>query len=118
MEQRPGIEVRARTEIVGLEGGEDRLEAVRWRDNRTMAVERRELGRVVVMTGAEPATRWLAGCVALDDKGFIKTGPALSRGALTAAKRPLARAPHLLATIPPRGFAVRAVLHGSPEAGA
>ena len=31
-----------------------------------------------MMTGAVPNTRWLDGCVALDDKGFIKTGPDLS----------------------------------------
>ena len=29
------------------------------------------------MTGADPNTRWLDGCVALDNKGFIKTGPDL-----------------------------------------
>src|SRR3989442_4576 len=68
IEQSPAIELRTRTEVVALEGGDAGLEAVRWRDNRTMAVERRELGHVFVMTGADPATRWLAGCVALDDK--------------------------------------------------
>ena len=26
------------------------------------------------MTGAVPNTQWLQGCVALDDKGFVKTG--------------------------------------------
>ena len=36
------------------------------------------------MTGAVPNTRWLDGCVALDDKGFIKTGPDLSPDDLAA----------------------------------
>jgi thioredoxin reductase (NADPH) len=115
IEQSPAIELRTRTEIVALEGGDDRLEVVRWRDNRTMAVERRELGHVFVMTGAEPATRWLAGCVALDDKGFIKTGPDLSRGELTAAKWPLSRAPHLLETSLPGVFAVGDVRSGNQK---
>jgi len=115
IEQSPAIELRTRTEIVALEGGDDRLGAVRWRDNRTMAVERRELGHVFVMTGAEPATRWLAGCVVLDDKGFIKTGPDLSRDELTAAKWPLSRAPHLLETSLPGVFAVGDVRSGNQK---
>ena len=47
------------------------------------------------MTGAVPNTGWLAGCVALDAKGFIKTGPDLSADDLSAARWPLARPPHL-----------------------
>ena len=27
------------------------------------------------MTGTMPNTHWLEGCVALDEKGFIETGP-------------------------------------------
>jgi len=27
-----------------------------------------------MMTGASPNTEWLAGCVAIDDKGFVKAG--------------------------------------------
>ena len=43
------------------------------------------------MTGAEPNTQWLDGCVALDDKGFVRTGPdlrasELGGGALAAAR--------------------------------
>jgi len=49
---------------------------------------------------------WLAGCVALDVKGFIKIGPDLSQDDLAAANWPLARAPHLLETILPGVFAV------------
>jgi len=30
------------------------------------------------MIGADPNTTWLRGCVALDDKGFVKTGNALA----------------------------------------
>jgi len=91
IEQSPLIELRTRTEVVALEGSASGLEAVQWRDNRTMEVERHNLGHVFVMTGAEPVTRWLDGCVVRDDKGFIKTGPDLSREDLAAARWPLPR---------------------------
>ena len=45
-----------------------------------------------------PNTGWLDGCVALDAKGFIKTGPDLSQDDLGRAQWPLARAPYLLET--------------------
>ncbi len=59
-----------------------------------------------LMTGARPNTEWLAGCVAVDDKGFIATGPDLTKEALEASRWPLARAPYLLETSRPGIFAV------------
>ena len=61
-----------------------------------------------VMTGAAPNTTWLTGCVEVDDKGFIKTGPDLSHETLAAAKWPF-----LLETTLPRIFAVGDVRAGS-----
>jgi thioredoxin reductase (NADPH) len=114
IEQSPSIELRTRTEIVALEGG-DRLEGVRLRNNQTVAVERRAVGHVFVMTGAEPATRWLADCVVVDGKRFVKTGTNLSRDELRAVGWPLTRAPHHLETSLPGVFAVGDVRSGNQK---
>ena len=51
--------------------------------------------------------------MALDAKGFIKTGPDLSPEDLAGAHWPLARPPHLLETSLPGVFAVGDVRRGS-----
>src|SRR6266540_585692 len=112
IEENPAIVLRMHTEIVALEGG-DHLERVRWRDNQAGSIETHDIRHVFVMTGAVPNTHWLDGCVALDGKGFIKTGPDLSKDDLAAAHWPLARAPHLLETSLPGVFAVGDVRAGN-----
>ena len=112
IEENPAIVLRTNTEIVALEGS-DHLERVRWRDNTTGTIETGNIGHVFVMTGARPNTGWLGGCLALDAKGFIKTGPDLSRDDLAAAHWPLARQPHLLETSLPGVFAVGDVRGGN-----
>lgn len=112
LEQSPAIVLRPQTEIVALEG-DQHLERIRWRDNQTGAIETHDVRHVFVMTGAVPSTQWLNGCVALDAKGFIKTGPDLSRDDLAAANWPLVRAPHLLETSLPGVFAVGDVRGGN-----
>ena len=59
-----------------------------------------------LMTGASPNTTWLRGCVALDDKGFVLTGVALTPEHLQAANWPHTRKPYLLETSIPGVFAV------------
>ena len=112
IEQNPAIVLRTKTEIVALEGS-NHLESVRWRDHQTGAIETHEIRHVFLMTGAVPGTKWIEGCVALDAKGFIKTGPDLSPEDLTAAHWPLARVPHLLETSLPGVFAVGDVRGGN-----
>ncbi len=105
IEDTPNIELRTRTEIVALLG-DDRLRAVRWRNDRTGEVEEHEIPHVFMMTGAEPNTAWLDGCIALGEKGFVKTGAAMSPEDLAAAQWPLARRPYLFETSLPGVFAV------------
>ncbi len=112
IEENPGISLRTNTALTALEGT-DQLARVQWRDHSTGVTESHNISHVFVMTGAAPCTAWLEGCVALDAKGFIKTGPDLSRDELTAAGWPLARPPHLLETSLPGVFAVGDVRAGN-----
>jgi thioredoxin reductase (NADPH) len=112
IEDNPAIVFHPRTEVVLLEGSNS-LERVGWRDNATGAVTTHDIRHLFSMTGAIPSTGWLDGCVALDEKGFIKTGPDLSKEDLAAARWPLARPPHLLETSRPGVFAVGDVRCGN-----
>jgi len=87
----------------------------RWRDERTGGIETHSIRHVFMMTGADPNTRWLDGCIALDDKGFVKTGPDVSSQELSAAKWPHPRSPHLLETNRPGIFAVGDVYGDEPR---
>jgi thioredoxin reductase (NADPH) len=112
IEEHPAIVLRPHAEILALEG-DRHVERVRWRDNRTGNLETNDIRHVFMMTGAVPNTGWLTGCVALDDKGFIKTGPDLSPDDLAAAGWPLTRPPYLLETSRPGVFAVGDVRAGN-----
>jgi len=112
IEETPSIELKTRTEIVALEGNGS-LESVAWRDKSTGQTTTLPIRHVFLMTGANPNTEWLQKCVALDEKGFVKTGPDLLPDELRAAKWPLARAPLLFETSRPGVFAIGDVRAGS-----
>jgi thioredoxin reductase (NADPH) len=112
IEDNPAITLLTETEILGLEGDTE-LERVQWRHRPTGRVETRDLRHVFVMTGATPTTAWLQGCLALDARGFIKTGSDLTPEDLDTAGWPLARPPHLLETSLPGVFAVGDVRGGN-----
>jgi len=112
IEQSSNITLFANTELEALEGA-DHLERVQWRDRISGVPATRNLRHVFLMTGAEPGTAWLQTCVALDEKGFIRTGPDLTPELLRAAGWPLARPPRLLETSLPGVFAVGDVRAGS-----
>jgi thioredoxin reductase (NADPH) len=111
IEEIPTIQIRTRTEIVALQG-DGHLECVQWRDG-TGAVTSYQIRHVFLMTGAEANTGWLNGCVTLDEKGFVKTGPDLTQQDLAAAQWPLERSPYLLETSRPGVFAVGDVRCGN-----
>jgi thioredoxin reductase (NADPH) len=112
IEESPTITLRTRTEIVGLQGN-GALEQVRWRNNATGVEEDRPVRHVFCMMGATPNTAWLNGCVALDDKGFVKTGQDLTAEDLASTGWPLKRPPLLLETSRPGIFAVGDVRAGN-----
>ena len=70
------IELRTRTEIVGLSGGHlSGVESVTWVHRDTKRTEARPIRHVFLFLGADPTTEWLKDCdVAVDEKGFVKTG--------------------------------------------
>jgi thioredoxin reductase (NADPH) len=112
IEQNPAIELRTHTELCALEGG-NHLERAQWRNKQTGIADKRDIRHVFIMAGADPATGWLNGCVALDAKGFVKTGGDLTDEDLHEAQWPLARRPHLLETSLPGVFAVGDVRGGN-----
>jgi thioredoxin reductase (NADPH) len=103
IEENPGIDLRYCTEIVKMEG-ETQLEQVTWRDKNTGATETHPIRHVFIMAGASPRTKWLDGCLALDDKGFILTGRDLDPVVNEVWK--LSRRPQMLETSLPGVFAV------------
>jgi thioredoxin reductase (NADPH) len=67
------ITLHTHTEITALRG--DRyLSEVAWTDRRTGVETNHRIANIFVMIGAAPNSEWLAGCLDLDDRGFVVTG--------------------------------------------
>ena len=78
----PNIELMTETELVTLSGAAGgNLERVRWRDRRAGRETEAAIRNVFLFVGADPATEWLQGCVALDKAGFVITGGWVGQGA-------------------------------------
>jgi thioredoxin reductase (NADPH) len=105
IEDNPKIVLHARTELTALEGT-DHLERVKWHDAVSGKDVTRDIRHVFLMTGAVPNTRWLQGCVPLDERGFVRTGTDLHAEHLLGAHWQLPRAPYLMETAVPGIFAV------------
>ena len=67
---RAGVLVRGRSEISALHGADGELDAVTLGDGERVA-----LSTLFLFLGAAPRTDWLGGILALDDDGFVLTGP-------------------------------------------
>ena len=112
IEDTPKIILHTHTEIITLEG-DIHLESVQWQNSITKEIEEHKISNVFVMAGAAPNTSWLDGCIALDSKGFIKTGADLSPEYLSTIGWPVARQPYSFETSLPGIFAVGDVRAGS-----
>jgi thioredoxin reductase (NADPH) len=93
--------------------GNGHLSAVQLQGGNVGRIETRSL---FLFIGADPNTGWLHGCVELDNKGFVLTGPGI-RAAVAEAERWAAagRAPFLLETSLPGVFAAGDVRAGSAK---
>ena len=99
IEASPRITLMAWTIIEALEGN-THLKRVLLHNTKTGKRETRDIQHVFMMTGADPNTEWLRGSVALDAKGFVKTGTEVTDG------WSLYRPPYPLETNLPGVFAV------------
>src|SRR5262249_28741408 len=83
------------------------LEGVTIYNNATGASSLLPVRHLFLFLGAEPNTAWLGGCLALDEKGYIRTGSVTSSG-------PAASPLHLQTSLP-RVFAIGDVRAGSTK---
>jgi thioredoxin reductase (NADPH) len=111
IERTLNIVVQTHTSVAEA-SGTGHLEALVLRDTTTGECRGVPASAMFVFIGALPRTEWLNGSIARDDRGFVLTGPDLTRDA-KAAKWPLERDPFLLETSVPGVFADGDVRHGS-----
>ena len=104
------IEVRLNTEVTAC-GGNGRLEQLTLKDRSSGETGDVPAGWLFVFIGAVPRTDWVKDIIALDDQGFVLTGPDLRPEHLK--DWPLDRDPFLLETNVPGIFAAGDVRHDS-----
>jgi thioredoxin reductase (NADPH) len=113
IEEASNVTLHVNTEITSLEG-EQQLERVAWKTAPGNVPENHAIGHVFLMTGAVPSTHWLQGCIALNDKGFVRTGSDLTAPEWSGANDgPARRLPQSFETNWPGIFAVGDVRCGS-----
>ena len=107
----PNISLHVQTEITALEG-HDQLTRVTWKTAGKQP-ETHDIGHVFLMMGALPCTGWLNSCIALNEKGFVRTGSDLRSEDLPASRWMSSRKPEFFETSIPGIFAVGDVRCGS-----
>jgi thioredoxin reductase (NADPH) len=108
IEETPNIEVLLNTEVRRMYG-EGHLAEVELVNKKTGEVRRLKTPALFSFIGAVPRTDWLPEDVERDEKGFVRTGPALARSPHWTARRQ----PFLLETSRPGVFAAGDVRSGS-----
>jgi thioredoxin reductase (NADPH) len=111
IQEMPNITLHVRTEITALDG-QDKLSRVTWKTVGKEA-QTHDIGHLFLMMGALPCTAWLNSCIALNDKGFVRTGADLHGVDLAPGDWPNARQPHYFESSIPGIFAVGDVRCGS-----
>jgi thioredoxin reductase (NADPH) len=101
------VEVLRDSQVSELAGADGRLAAVVVEEIPTGIRRTLDAGLLFVFIGAQPCTDWLGGHVALDERGYVRTGPAV--GTAVDGDRP----PDLLETSAAGVFAVGDVRSGS-----
>jgi thioredoxin reductase (NADPH) len=112
IQETPNIKLHVNTQITALDGA-DELERVSWATSSTGTKETVPIRHVFLMTGAVPSTHWLSGCIALNEKAFVMTGPDLGPQDLDADLWNTKRRPEFFETSLPGVFAVGDVRCGS-----
>jgi thioredoxin reductase (NADPH) len=104
---RPNIRTLYGVEVAAVHGDVS-LEAIDIRESATAATTRLESGGLFIFIGADAQTAWLPPEIALDDHGYVLTGPEMR----TAGRWTLDRDPYLLETSVPGVFACGDVRFG------
>jgi thioredoxin reductase (NADPH) len=103
------VEVLVHSELAELYGEPiGHLRGATVRNRRTRETSQLPVRHVFMFIGAEPNTAWLNGCLALDEKGYILTGPRTESDTTGVAHLPLQ-------TSLPRVFAIGDVRSGSTK---
>jgi thioredoxin reductase (NADPH) len=112
VEGRENIEVRLNSSVVEADG-ENHLEKIVIKNSTSGETETVPTQALFILIGAVPHTGWLEGFVERDERGFILSGPDLSK----PGERPKGwkpdRDPYLLETSVPGVFVAGDVRHGS-----
>ena len=108
IERDPRITVTPRTQVTALLG-KDQLEGVQLLDTSRQQTSALAVRGLFVFIGARPATGWLAGQLAQDNRGFLLTGTSIPQTQLDDTSR----LPLFLETSRPGVFAVGDVRSGS-----
>jgi thioredoxin reductase (NADPH) len=112
IESSPNIQVVPGVEVAAV-SGTDRLEAVRLRNCGDGAERDLPAAALFIFIGAQPRTESVAGLVALDEKGYVLTGPDLPPDGGRPKGWTLDRDPFFFETSVPGVFAAGDVRAGS-----